>query len=110
MSWDLSPSSATKMTPKLTAVATRTSYMDHPSISCRIEERNSSTRQLYRIEGLARLVAQAVRPDHDKVISMSTATLRATPLRRQHDTARPRSGSRLVAFDTVTRCRRPSSG
>src|SRR3954468_7263971 len=66
MSWDLSPSSATKMTPKARRVLTRTAstVRDGPLRSGRARC-DTSTRHACMpwVEGLARLPGQAARPD-----------------------------------------------
>src|SRR4051812_13980261 len=65
MSWDLSPSSATKMTPNARSVLARTASTGRfgPLWSDR-GERKPSTRHIAAwIEGLARLEDQAARPD-----------------------------------------------
>ena len=65
MSWDLSPSSATKMTPKETSVLMRTASTDGWGLSRSGRgRRETSTRQHAAwVEGLARLAGGAARPD-----------------------------------------------
>src|SRR3954453_4378270 len=65
MSWDLSPSSATKMTPNARSVLARTASTGRygPLWSDRVRGEDLDPAHTAWIEGLARLENQAARPD-----------------------------------------------